>query len=253
MKQKETCPVCGSQDVQSYMQFDENDDPAGLSHQCRECGHVYNTPKEPEPPSITPGDSDESPGAVAKGALASHFPSGSKTMAQLRADFRAGGYADAEMKVRQAVVKEHAERRGLTAHKGTALAKESPYQSKGLEGAFTVGVGTEIRIRGVPHILTKPGPGAGTWYNTEGELLDVAGAVQDDSLDYAAHRENPYDEEAKEVYDRESSAEAMQEASRRLEQLPSLAENPRQTSPVKLSGFLRKPGKRQPLLGPPKK
>lgn len=243
MKRKETCPICGSQDIDSRMQFDENDNPAGLSHQCRECGHVYNTEE-------TPGDSLESPGAPS--GLASPFPPRRKTMQELREDFRLGGFADAEMAKRQAVVKEHAERRGLTRHKGTALAKGAA-EPKGLPTAFTVGVGSEIRIGGVPHILVAPGPGAGLWVNTEGETIDVAGAAQDDSLDYAAHRENPHDAEAKEVYDRESSAEAMRKLSARLNDLPSLGGEKTPPPRRALSGFIRKPGKRLLPLTPTKK
>lgn len=243
MKRKETCPICGSKDIDSRVQFDENDDPAGLAHQCRECGHIYNTEE-------TLGDFEESPDAPS--GLASPFPPGRKSMQELREDFRSGGFADTEMAKRQAVVKEHAERQGLTRHKGTALTRGRA-EPEGLPTAFTVGVGSEIRIGGVPHILVAPGPGAGLWITTEGETVDVAGAAQDDSLDYAAHRENPHDAEAKEVYDRESSAEAMHKLSARLDDLPSLGGEKTPAPRRALSGFIRKPGTRLPLLKPVKK
>lgn len=175
-----------------------------------------------------------------------------KTMEELRRDFASGGYAAAEMARRQATVKAHAEGTALASHKGTALSTglSGP---EGIPGAFTVGVGSEVRISGVPHILTAPGPHAGTWYNTEGELIDVHGAAQDDTLDSAAHRENPHDEKAKDVYDRESSAEAMRKVSARLEELPSLGQGEAAPARPQLSGFVRKPGQRLSLPKPERK
>lgn len=48
-KTKEECPHCGSDDIDSSLQFDENDDPAGLKHHCRECGHTYCTCEDRQP------------------------------------------------------------------------------------------------------------------------------------------------------------------------------------------------------------
>lgn len=37
------CPECGHGDIETELQFDENDDPACLKHTCRKCGHIYRT------------------------------------------------------------------------------------------------------------------------------------------------------------------------------------------------------------------
>lgn len=179
-----------------------------------------------------------------------------KTMEELRRNYEAGDYAEKEMARRQAVVKETLETKGLTLHQGTALAKTDAAQTpKGAPTAFTIGVGSEIRIEGIPHILTRPGPGAGTWYNTEGDLIDVHAAVQDGRLDTAAHRENPGDAKAKEVYERDSSAEAMRRLSEAIKQ-HALTVQPERVrkrieSPEGSQGFIRRPQKRLAL--PPRK
>lgn len=175
-----------------------------------------------------------------------------KTMEELRREYQEGGFIEEEMARRQAVVKENLERRGLTLHKGTALAKADAAEiPQGAPTAFTVGAGSEIRIGGVPHILVKPGPGAGTWYNTEGELIDVHGAVQSDSLDTAAHRENPGDAKAKEVYERDSSAETMRKLSARIHeqaaQLHARKVQKRIEGGDALGGFIKKPKRRLAL------
>ena len=40
------CPECGDTDVDDELQFDENDDPAGLKHTCQKCGHVHYTERK---------------------------------------------------------------------------------------------------------------------------------------------------------------------------------------------------------------
>lgn len=137
-------------------------------------------------------------------------------MEQIRREYQEGGFIEAEMAKRQKTVAENLGPRGLIKHAGNSIAE----QTKSFETApiaITIGVGTEVRINGTLHILVKPGPTAGLWYNTEGDLIDVSAAAKSDKLNTIAYRENPDDIEAKETYEQKSSAEAMRELSREME------------------------------------